>query len=420
MQKTGTLKIRISYLCLLLFVLCGCGQVRPDVHSLRIDEKCVPVLSFPSSPVFLSEAIEDMIIRSSFNKKDYSSVPSATVTDGTNYIIVGMCLDDLDYPEEPLPFDGTNRAEGYLFYGDVICSMYREPYEDMELYMVNYDIINRSPYGGTSYYIYQVKLLSPDYQTSDGIRVGMTMADLEKTYGESLVKSDDQDDEVNCYKVLDYPILFTFGLDQEEKIRWIECLWTWNRNVNTEDTWFYHAYYETLLHENNRALLKPYENDRALFATNPFEEIKEATVTDGVSSITLGMHLEDFAYGEKMYPWNETDWDNKMLPFNDFTLYACPYNYSIGDDGSIYYHHYIYGFYLSTPRFETSDGIRVGMTLEDLKEIYGEELIIREDGSGNIFSCTYLSEPIRLAFYMDEENVIKSILVDGMGITSDS
>lgn len=166
----------------------------------------------------------------------------------------------------------------------------------------------------------------------------------------------------------------------------------------------------------------------AKFSKNRFENNIQAVVSDGTYSITLGMHLDDLIYDEEPLPWDETDWVigrvyfedywfcKRKLPYNDFTVFSVNCNFYVGD---IYgtYNNYIYAIQLETPRFETAAGVKVGMTVEELKEAYGERLAKFDDdyiGDG-ISYYQYFSYPLVFDFYV-REGIIESIFIEAMGI----
>ncbi|MCH5281251.1 MAG: hypothetical protein J1E61_07235 [Lachnospiraceae bacterium] len=160
------------------------------------------------------------------------------------------------------------------------------------------------------------------------------------------------------------------------------------------------------------------------YSVNILEDVESATVTDGSYSITLGMDFADVAYEEELPQsgeWITPIWYNTWPiyhtyhDYEDIRIYTGEYNPINGDYTG--FHDYVLEVIFFTPRFSNSDGIKVGMTEEDLIGVYGEDLerglIIYGDGS---YYCYFDDgEYTHMEFHINFQGKIEEMSVEIMG-----
>lgn len=151
---------------------------------------------------------------------------------------------------------------------------------------------------------------------------------------------------------------------------------------------------------------------------NSIVEINEsATVSDSNFTLTLGMLFKDFHYDQEeilseVTPNNyigfitidgiHHDW--YFHKYTDLELRTSDYNPVISDMSGK--NVYIMQIILRTPRFCTSKGITVGVTIDELKEVYGSEnLELLDEDVLERTRYSYVEGNVLTDFYVEEEQV---------------
>ena len=150
--------------------------------------------------------------------------------------------------------------------------------------------------------------------------------------------------------------------------------------------------------------------------------VESASVSDSDFTITLGMLFEDFEYYEEEAPTEYEDgWPRNYIGFltiygvdhhlyshayTDFYIVTSDYNFAINDISGEKI--YIQEINLTTPRFCTSRGISVGVTLDELLEAYGEPMKVRYN-EPNWIEYSYYDGYVATNFYwnLEEKQITK-------------
>ena len=196
----------------------------------KTDESLEMMVTYAELEYYRSKRYQDM-------SNVMERLEGATVTDGTYSITLEQCLDELVYDgrddqggEIYQYYDNAGREQPGMLITDTIYvgdygsfGAYARSYEDFLL-----DVVYFNPFRGDfgledeeKIYIYYICLITPRYQTSDGVRVGMTEAELEEIYGDKLKagKVDTYDnshwDEVSIGNL----IIHSFKIDSEGVIQ---------------------------------------------------------------------------------------------------------------------------------------------------------------------------------------------------------
>ena len=175
-------------------------------------------------------------------------------------------------------------------------------------------------------------------------------------------------------------------------------------------------FYETVIDAKNKMV----------YSVNPLEDVESATVSDGIYNITLEADFDSFVagYGEEELP---SDVGTNLIgsvevngiyhnfyfhAFRDFVLDTSSFNLLNGDNSG--YYDYIKTIMLTTPRFQTSDGFRVGMKAAELEEQYGNGLMKdRENEYDGSYDYTYKNNEVEFRFHIDSQGIIESISISG-------
>lgn len=158
-------------------------------------------------------------------------------------------------------------------------------------------------------------------------------------------------------------------------------------------------------------------------SSNEVAEINEsASVSDSYFVITLGMLFRDFHYDEEEIPSDVVvnnhggtefvdgrahEW--YFHTYTDLTINTSDYIPVMNDMPGE--NIYIITIVLKSPRFCTSKGIRVGATIDELKEVYGSEnLELLEEDVPERIRYRYVDGSVQTDFYIKEEQVRKIAL----------
>lgn len=142
----------------------------------------------------------------------------------------------------------------------------------------------------------------------------------------------------------------------------------------------------------------------------------EGTVTDGESAIALGELFKEFydSYPEEVRLSDSTPTqivtsveieggiyrNIYFLNYDDIGVNLIGYNQLNGDISGEQL--YVLCITLDTPRFSTSKGIRVGMTVDELIKAYGRIDVEYEEGMWN---CTYEKDGLDIEFDVEEGKI---------------
>lgn len=159
-----------------------------------------------------------------------------------------------------------------------------------------------------------------------------------------------------------------------------------------------------------------YEVEESEVSSNEVAEINEsASVSDSKFTITVGTLLEDFYYDEEEI-FFESSANNLVGTVNvggrnhnvyfhaytDISIQTTDYNLIINDMSGR--NIYIKTIILWTPRFCTSKGITVGVTVDELKDVYGSEnLELLDEDVPERTRYRYVDGNITMDFYIEQE-----------------
>lgn len=186
---------KLSLIVLTLLLLTGCGKEEKNIHALKWNVMLSPDISenVEETPQFFNRMIEIEIERGLkkliYRKNPLEEVESATVSDGTYTITLGMPMEDLEYDEEELPLSGATVdgrvtdlvVEGYAH------GVFAHPYNDFVLCTSAFNHFN-GDFEGYYDYIHEIRLKTARFQTSDGFKIGMSEKELKDFYGDKLVE----------------------------------------------------------------------------------------------------------------------------------------------------------------------------------------------------------------------------------------
>ncbi|MCH5281536.1 MAG: hypothetical protein J1E61_08710 [Lachnospiraceae bacterium] len=170
--------------------------------------------------------------------------------------------------------------------------------------------------------------------------------------------------------------------------------------------------------------LENYKQIKSRRSPNILKNIKTATISDGTYAVTLEADYNEMGYGDwdlspnsrgyYKFPYITRVWIKgglyEIFPYynDDIIVYTGAYSERNGDYFG--YHEYVREILLLSPRFQTADGIRVGMSLDDLRKRYGDKLAKDVQGYGvGSYGLRYTDGDVEFLFRMDFDDTILEI-----------